>query len=222
MHQSQHNVIIVLKLFRRSKITMKHIYQENDPTRPTFVLLHGTGGNERDLIPLAQMIDEKASYLGVLGEVSEHGMPRFFKRLEEGVFDEEDLVYRTNRLHEFLQNFFDENNINKKKVVLLGYSNGANMAQSLLLHYPNTYPYIMMHHPMNVKKQMSFTSNDSANVFIGAGLYDPLCPKQESDLLKERLELANINTTLHFEDAGHELTRNELIIATSWYEKHVL
>lgn len=201
---------------------MKHIYQQNDLSHPTFVLLHGTGGNERDLIPLAQIIDEKASYLGVLGEVRENGMPRFFRRLADGVFDEEDLVFQTNTLHEFLIDFFFENNIDINKVVLLGYSNGANMAQSLMLHFPKVYRYVMLHHPMNVKKDMAFQEDKQAHVFIGAGLYDPLCQKEESDLLKERLVDASINVTLHFEPIGHQLTQQELIAATAWYQKTLL
>jgi phospholipase/carboxylesterase len=201
---------------------MKHIYKQNDPSRPIFVLLHDTDGNERDLIPLAEMIDPQASYLGVLGEVLEQGMPRFFKRLAEGVFDEEDLVYRTNQLHDFLQQAAVDYKFDFSKIVLVGYSNGANMVQSLLLHYPSFYRYAMMHHPMNVKKDVAFADLSHVNAFIGAGSFDPLCPIEETYFLEERLLKAHAKVHVHVEMAGHELTRNELIEAIAWYQKLLL
>ncbi len=79
----------------------KHVFQEKENGGPTFVLLHGTGGNESDLLPLAKMIDDKANVLGVRGNVLENGMPRFFRRLQEGVFDMEDLKKRTDELNDF-------------------------------------------------------------------------------------------------------------------------
>ena len=188
-------------------------------SRPIFVLLHGTGGNERDLIPLAEMIDPQASYLGVLGEVSEQGMPRFFKRLSEGVFDEEDLVYRTKRLHDFLLQAAKDYQFNFNKIILLGYSNGANMAQSLLLHYPGFYRQAMLHHPMNVRKEVPFSDLSHTSIFIGAGSFDPLCPIEETHYLEERLLKAHAKVHVHIEMAGHELTRNELIEAIDWYQK---
>lgn len=100
-------------------------------------LLHGTGGNERDMLPLAAMIDKDVSVLSVRGNVLENGMPRYFKRIAEGVFDEEDLVYRTQELNEFLHDTTKTYGFARRKVVAIGYSNGANIAASLLFHYEN-------------------------------------------------------------------------------------
>jgi phospholipase/carboxylesterase len=197
---------------------MKHIVQENNPNKPWFVLLHGTGASERDLIPLATMIDEEANYVGVLGEVRENGMPRFFKRFPSGEFDIADLEYRTKELHEFLMSFFKEHNIQQKQVILLGYSNGANMSQSLLLHYPQFYQKAIILHPYNVKKHVPFQLIENTHVFIGAGLYDPICPKEESIVLKERLEKANVHVTAVFEPTDHPLTQHEIILAKEWYQ----
>lgn len=197
---------------------MKHIFRQKKPDRPVFVLLHGTGGNEKDLIPLVELIDNDASYLGVLGEVRENGMPRFFRRLSEGVFDEEDLTFRTHQLHDFIIESAKEYDFRLDKIVLLGYSNGANIAQSLLLHHPKHYRYAMLHHPMNVKKDMPFEPLDHVHVFIGAGAFDPLFPIEETYLLQKRLTNAKANVHLHMEQAGHELTRNEVLAAIKWYE----
>src|SRR5690625_6661862 len=82
---------------------MKHIFKKGNNSDRTFLLLHGTGGTENDLLPLAHMIDPDANVLSVRGNVLENGMPRFFRRLSEGVFDEEDLIYRTKELKQFLE-----------------------------------------------------------------------------------------------------------------------
>lgn len=198
---------------------MKHIIQHNNPSKPWFVLLHGTGANEKDLIPLATMIDEQANYIGVLGEVLENGMRRFFKRFSNGVFDVADLEFRTTQLHEFLAELFKQHSINPQYVVLLGYSNGANMAQSLLLHYPTHYTKAIMLHPYNVKKDMAFQSVENTHAFIGAGLYDPICPKEEAELLRARLEKAGVYVTAVFEPTTHQLTHQEIELAKHWYDR---
>ena len=115
---------------------MKHIFRQGkDLQGPTLLLLHGTGGTESDLLPLAEIIDADANVLSVRGNVQENGMPRFFKRLAEGVFDEEDLISRTKELYEFLDEAAVEYQFDRNYVIAIGYSNGANIAASLLFHY---------------------------------------------------------------------------------------
>ena len=117
---------------------MRHIFNRGkDPNKPTFLLLHGTGGNELDLLPLAGMIDDGANVLSVRGNVLENGMPRFFKRLAEGVFDEKDLIFRTEELNNFLNEAAEKYGFNRNDIIAIGYSNGANIAASLLFHYQN-------------------------------------------------------------------------------------
>lgn len=201
---------------------MQHIYQINNPKHPTFVLLHGTGGDEKDLVPLATIIDDQASYLGLLGEVRENGMPRFFKRLALNVFDEDDITHQTEVVHEFLNHFMEKHNLEVKDVVLLGYSNGANMAQSLLLHYPKSYENVMMLHPVNIKKEKAFTPNKNTKVFIGAGKYDPICPIAESELLLKRMQNAKLDVVLSLEDTTHQISYQEIEHAKAWYEANIL
>src|SRR5690606_34628251 len=106
-------------------------------TNRTLLLLHGTGGNENDLLPLANHIDPSANVLSVRGNVLENGMPRFFRRLAEGVFDEEDLIFRTKELNEFLDEAAEKYEFDRNNIIAVGYSNGANIAASLLFHYEN-------------------------------------------------------------------------------------
>ena len=128
---------------------MKHIFHKGEnPERPTLLLLHGTGGNDRDLIPVANLIDPTASYLSVRGNVLENGMPRFFRRLAEGVFDIEDLVFRTKELNDFLDEAAEKYDFDRNNIVAIGYSNGANIAGSLLFHYQDALKGAIIHHPM--------------------------------------------------------------------------
>src|SRR6476661_1811282 len=115
---------------------MKNIFQKGqDSSKPTFLLLHGTGGNELDMLPVAGRIDDEASILSVRGNVLENGMPRFFRRLAEGIFDEEDLIFRTKELNQFLDVSADKYDFDRDNIIAIGYSNGANIAASLLFHY---------------------------------------------------------------------------------------
>lgn len=201
---------------------MKHIFQKGqDPSRPTLLLLHGTGGNEQDLLPLAGMIDENASVLSVRGNVSENGMPRFFRRLAEGIFDEEDLVFRTKELKDFLDNAAKEYGFDRGNVVAIGYSNGANIAGSLLFHYSDALKGAILHHPMVPRRGIDLPSHSGTPVFITAGKNDPICPAQESTDLQLLLEKAGAKASIHWENNGHQLSRSEVEAASDWYKDSI-
>lgn len=160
---------------------MEHVYIEGkDKHAPTLLLLHGTGGNERDLLPLADMIAPNASILGVRGNVLENGMPRFFRRLREGVFDEDDLRYRTNELKEFIDEMASKYGFARDNVVAIGYSNGANIAASLMYHYEDALAGAMLFHAMVPLRDIQLPDLEGTSVFIGAGENDPLIPKHET------------------------------------------
>ncbi|MBY7144918.1 alpha/beta hydrolase [Virgibacillus sp. NKC19-3] len=199
---------------------MKHIFQKgNNPSKPTLLLLHGTGGTEHDLLSLADKIDPDANILSVRGNVTENGMPRFFRRLAEGVFDEEDLISRTKELNTFLDEAAKKYEFNRNHILAIGYSNGANIAASLLFHYNNALKGAILHHPMVPRKGMQLPDLAGKNVFIAAGTNDPICSPQESEELKSLLEGANANVKLHWESSGHQLTMKEVKAAREWYEK---
>ncbi|WP_172370475.1 alpha/beta hydrolase [Sporosarcina jiandibaonis] len=197
---------------------MKHIFKQgSDSSKPVLLLLHGTGGTEQDLLPLAEMIDPEASVLSVRGNVSENGMPRFFRRLAEGVFDEEDLVFRTKELHEFLDEASREHGFDRSNIVAFGYSNGANIAASLLFHYDDSLKGASLHHPMVPLRGIRMPNLSEVPVFIAAGKNDPICPAAESEELDELLRGAGANTTVHWEMNGHTLTGSEVAVAADWY-----
>ncbi|GAA0292509.1 phospholipase/carboxylesterase [Gracilibacillus halotolerans] len=202
---------------------MKHIFKKgNDQTKPTFLLLHGTGGTENDLLPLANIIDPGANVLSVRGNVSENGMPRFFRRLAEGVFDEEDLIFRTKELYDFLDEAAGKYEFDRSNVVAVGYSNGANIAASLLFHYENSLKGASLHHPMVPRRGIELPNLEGTSVFIAAGTNDPICPLKESEDLSELLEGADANVQLYWESNGHQLTMSEVEVSKKWYEEHIL
>jgi len=198
---------------------MKHIFRAGSPdSKITLLLLHGTGGNEYDLLQLAERIDANANVLSVRGNVLENGMPRFFKRLAEGVFDEEDLILRTKELNEFLVEAAIKYEFDRNEIVAIGYSNGANIAGSLLFHYRDALKAAILHHPMVPRRGIELPDLSDKKVFISAGTNDPICPKTESEDLANLLKGAGAEVELHWENRGHQLTLSEVESASEWYK----
>lgn len=198
---------------------MIHIFKEGkNKTKPVLLLLHGTGGTEEDLLPLADLIDPDAAVLSVRGNVSENGMPRFFRRLAEGVFDEEDLIFRTKELHEFLNEAAEKYQFDRDHIVAVGYSNGANIAGSLLFHHEGSIKGASLHHPMVPRRGIELPNLKGTSVFIAAGKNDPMCSAAESEDLDELLRGAGAKTEVHWEMNGHSLTRTEVAAAAAWFE----
>lgn len=194
---------------------MIHIFHKENLNNPTFLLLHGSGGNEKDLFPIAHIINPEFNILSVRGEVKENGLNRFFKRLSEGVFDEVDLVDRTHQLKKFIEQASIDYGFDQNKVVALGYSNGANIAASLLFHYSDVFYKAILFHPVvPIHKELPDLSNVS--VFIGAGKNDTICPPEQSIELQEILTKANADVTLHWENFEHRLVESEIHAAREW------
>lgn len=199
---------------------MKHIFQKgSNPDAPLLLLLHGTGGTETDLLPLSEMVSPGSSVLSVRGNVLENGMPRYFRRLAEGVFDEEDLIFRTKELYDFLESASGQYDFDRDRVVALGYSNGANIAASLMFHFEGALKGAILHHPMVPRRGIALPALSDIPVFIAAGKNDPICPAAETDELNQLLLQAGAAVDVHWENYGHQLTRSEVDAASSWFQK---
>lgn len=195
-----------------------HIYQEpKTEGKPTFLLLHGTGGDEKDLISLAQMVDSEAGILSVRGNINENGMNRFFARKAMGVFDEESLKEETQKLHAFLDQAAEEYEFTRAELIALGYSNGANIAGSLVFHYQDALEAGMLLHPMVPIRGLELPDLNGKDFFIGAGKNDPICPPEETEELEVLLKEAGAHTKVYWGQAGHSLTQEELESAKEWY-----
>src|SRR5690606_37680341 len=198
---------------------MNYIFNKGKEDKPVFLLLHGTGGDENSLLALSEIIDPEASVLSVRGNILEHGMPRFFRRLAEGVFDMEDLAFRTKELYEFIGEKASEYGFDRRNIIAIGYSNGANIAANLLFEYENALKGAVLHHPMVPNYEATGAKQDGTQVFIAAGVNDPICPQQEAIDLERYLTDAGANVTLEWESNGHQLTMNEVQKAKAWYER---
>jgi phospholipase/carboxylesterase len=189
-------------------------------SKQTLLLLHGTGGTEDDLIPLGNELAPNASILSVRGRVLENGMPRFFRRLEEGVFDLEDLKMRTDELAEFITKSSSKYMFDEKRIIAVGYSNGANIAASLLLRRPESLAGAILFRAMVPYSPTVMPDLSNKSIILLEGLYDPIVSTAEAQRLLEIFTNAQSNVTLKWQDSGHNLTNEDIIAAKKWLESY--
>ncbi|MBX6762607.1 MAG: alpha/beta hydrolase [Rubrobacteraceae bacterium] len=188
----------------------------------TLLLLHGTGGDESDLIPLGRELAPGASLLSVRGKVLENGLPRFFRRLAEGVFDQEDLRLRTRELAVFVGEASREYGFDPSRVVAVGYSNGANVAASVMLRCPQTLRAAVLLRAMVPFEPRELPDLSGRSVFLSAGRFDPMIPRESASRLAEILRAAGAEVELRWQEAGHGLTRAEIEEAGVWLRDGVI
>jgi predicted esterase len=182
----------------------------------TLLLLHGTGGTEADMIPLGRQLDPTAALLSPRGKSPENGRPRFFRRLAEGIFDEKDLIFRTHELADFVGNAATNYGFDPKRVVAVGYSNGANIAGALLLLRPEILAGAALLRPMVPIMPAKLPKLDDVPVLIAAGNEDPIVPAENAQRLEELLRRSGAKVESLFEDAGHRLTNETVETTKLW------
>jgi predicted esterase len=185
-------------------------------TAQTLLLLHGTGGDENDMIPLGRDLDPTATLLSPRGNVLENGMPRFFRRLAEGIFDEEDLIRRAHELADFVGTAAARYAIDPKGMIAVGYSNGANIAAAILLLRPEVFSAAILFRAMVPLVPASLPNLAQARVLISSGKQDPIVPVENAQRLAAMLQAAGAEVTLRFEVAGHALVFCDIEAAKEW------
>jgi phospholipase/carboxylesterase len=183
---------------------------------PTLLVLHGTGGSEDDLVPLARELAPGAAILSPRGKVSEYGAARFFRRLAEGVFDHEDLVFRTHELAEFVEAASREYGFDLSRLVGTGFSNGANIAASLMLLHPGLLKAAVLFRAMVPFEPEEAPDLSGMPVFLAAGRRDQMIPPQNTERLAEILKEAGADLDLRWRDTDHGLTYEEVAEAKVW------
>ncbi|MEO7712192.1 MAG: alpha/beta hydrolase [Gemmatimonadaceae bacterium] len=183
---------------------------------PTLLLLHGTGGDENDLIPLARLVSPEAAILSVRGNVTEQGMPRFFRRLSEGVFDLEDLRERTAALGEFLEAAARRYKFPADGLYALGFSNGANIAASLLLSQPSALAGGVLIRAMVPFEPDISPDLHGRSVLLSEGRTDPLIPAAHAERLAAILQAAGASVELVWQPGGHALAQGDITAASRW------
>lgn len=195
-----------------------HIYipPEDPSAGSTLLLLHGTGGDEKSLVPLAGRILPGAGILSPQGKILENGMPRFFRRFSQGVFDLDDLRLRTTELTEFILNAAPFYSFDRNKLIALGYSNGANIASSILLTYSSVIPYAVLFHPVVPFVPEKLPDLSGTEVLITGGTNDPVVSPEGTENLAALLKEAGARVEVFWQENGHSLTRDEITAARSF------
>jgi predicted esterase len=201
-------------------LSFHHIYQPAaKPDLPVLLMLHGTGGDEHDLVSLAQMLMPGAAVLSPRGKVLEGAMPRFFRRLAEGVFDLEDLKFRTAELGAFVVAASSHYEFDPKRVIGIGFSNGANIAASLLLLRPGVLHRAVLFRAMVPIVPDPLPALTGRSVLMSNGDRDPLVSMEETQRLASLLRTAGADVTVVMQRAGHQLIQEDIAAAKDWLQQ---
>jgi phospholipase/carboxylesterase len=193
------------------KLSYQHVFKPGtNPAAPPLLLLHGTGGDENDLLPLGESISPGSALLSVRGDVLENGMPRFFRRLSPGVLDFADLAKRTNTLAEFIGNAAAAYRFSARELIAVGYSNGANIALSVLLNHPSILAGGALLRPMWIGEPQTSPDLSGKRVLISSGQHDPMVPPGQPEQIATLLRKAGATVTLNALSTGHGLTSADL------------
>jgi phospholipase/carboxylesterase len=195
-----------------------HRYEEGS-SATTLLLLHGTGGDENDLVPLGRALAPEANLLSPRGKVLEGGVPRFFRRLAMGVFDVEDLKRRTHELSAFVEEAAAAYGLDQERIVAVGYSNGANIAASLLLLRPGVLRAAALLHAMVPYEPDELPDLSGTSVLVTAGRNDTIIPSDHPERLARMLDQARADVALVWQPGGHELGRAELAAVKTWLDQ---
>ncbi len=182
----------------------------------TLVVLHGTGGNENELIGIGQAVAPGAAILSPRGNVSENGALRFFKRLAEGVFDPKEVRSRADELARFIRAATTRYGLDATRIYALGYSNGANIASTVMFIEPQLLQGAILLRPMLVFEPEKTSDLSGSSVFISAGRMDPIVPVISVERLVELFEASHAETTLKWQLTGHSLGPGEVREAAEW------
>lgn len=190
--------------------------QGNDAAGKALLLLHGTGGGENDLVPVGRMIAPTASLLSPRGKILENGMPRFFRRLAEGVFDEDDVRHRANELADFVREA--RQSYGFSELIALGYSNGANIAAAMLLLRPETLDGAILLRAMAPLSQPPAVDLAGTPVLVLSGATDPIITPAKAEQLATLLQAAGAKVEHHTLPTGHQLSQADVTLARKWLE----
>jgi phospholipase/carboxylesterase len=188
-----------------------------DPTLPPVLLLHGTGGDETDLVPLGREMAPGATLLSPRGNVLEGDRPRFFRRFREGLFDEDDVRRRAGELANFVSEARRAYGLDQP--LALGYSNGANIAAAVLFLHPKALAGAILLRVMTPLADLPSPDLSGVPVLILSGLNDPIAPRSSAEKLATALAAAGARVERDDLPAGHGLTEADLTRAKTFYAR---
>lgn len=194
-----------------------HVWRPGRAPR-TLLLLHGTGGNENDLLPIAALLDPEAAALSPRGKVLEHGAPRFFRRLAMGVFDLDDLRRRAHELSDFVAAAAAEYGFDAGQVTAAGFSNGANIAAAMMLLRPESLAKGILFRAMVPLEPNPLPDLTGRRVFLSAGRTDTMVPAENTERLAKLLGDCGASVELQWSPGGHGLAPADISAARKWLD----
>ncbi|QKV72465.1 alpha/beta hydrolase [Amycolatopsis sp. Hca4] len=197
-------------------MTLQHKYVEGAPDAPLLLLLHGTGGSPEDLIGLARELSPDAAVLAPAGPVSEHGAARWFRRLAEGVFDHEDVVERANELADFVVEAREKYGLGDRRLVAVGFSNGANIAAAVTLLRPEVVREAVLFAAMSPVPEPPSHDLSATRVFLANGERDPMAPLASTEELIRLLRERGADVVTQRHPGGHQITLDGVRAAAKW------
>jgi phospholipase/carboxylesterase len=199
-----------------TELSFIHRYEPGtDPKRPPLLLLHGTGGDENDLLGLGRTISAGSALLSPRGRILENGMPRFFRRLAEGVFDEEDVRFRANELADFVGEARSAYGL--EAPVAVGFSNGANIAAAMLLLRPEALAGAALLRAMVPLSDAPQADLAGKRVLMISGAMDPIIPADNAKRLAASLSASGADVQHQMLPAGHNLSQTDLSLLVKWF-----
>lgn len=201
-----------------TELTFLHRFAPaRDAARPPLLLLHGTGGDENALLPLAEIVAPDAAHLSPRGKVLEGGAPRFFRRLAEGVFDEDDVRRRAGELADFVAQARAAYGL--AAPVALGFSNGANIAAAMLELRPEALAGAVLLRAMVPLQRPPAVDLTGKNVLILSGEFDPIVPRDNAETLARTLAAAGADVDHRILPAGHALSQADVTLTKTWLDR---
>ncbi|MGY3749846.1 alpha/beta hydrolase [Vagococcus acidifermentans] len=195
---------------------MEHLFIDGNRNLPVLLLLHGTGGDEHDLLTVADMLSPDSPKLALRGTVQENGMNRFFERYSEGQFNLEDLEKRSDELLEELSRLSKKYQLPIAQMIPVGYSNGANIAGHIMLERQGNFNTAILFHGMFLGRHTQSFPLAEQSIWLSAGVNDPIVPFSTAQDLQQAFEKRGAQVTLHQTMTGHQLTIEEVAAAKKW------
>ena len=199
-----------------TELSLDHKFVDGDPAAPVLLLLHGTGGGPDDLVGLGRELSPSSALLAPAGPASEHGAPRWFRRLAEGVFDYEDVVARADQLADFVLAARESYGLTDRRLVAVGFSNGANIAAALTLLRPDAVREAALFAAMLPVPEPPALDLAGTRVFLSNGQRDPMAPLASNEQLVKSLRERSAEVTKHRHAGGHQITPGGVEAAKAW------
>lgn len=197
-------------------LTLQHLYEPGDADKPVLLLLHGTGGSPADLIGLGERLSPRSPVLAPVGPVRENGMPRWFRRLREGVFDHADVTARADQLADFVLAAQASYDLAGRRLVAVGFSNGANIAAAVALLRPDALTEVAAFAAMLPVPEPPELDLSGTRVFLSNGTHDAMAPLPSTEELVTRLRDRSAQVTVHRHPGGHQITLEAVEQARTW------